>query len=178
MQGTQGLVPMAIQTHFFGCSSAQPIPLLCNDDPERGGGGINRHISPQTVDLKLTSRTDNSETNQKDVNYTLLEVERAHTLASVGVQPEAHSVNTIVCQLLKADFSKAGSVGMGLCGQWLRNQQLVFLIFSRCRKTHQNLACFWKILGMLLSCSEWTFGHHYPFRNQFLQTTEWWYSYV
>lgn len=115
MQGTQGLVPMAMQTHFFALKPNQsPVFVMTT---QKRGGGINRHISPQTVDLKLTSRTDNSETNQKDVNYTLLEVERAHTLASVSVQPEAHSVNTIVCQLLKADFSKAGSVGMGLCGQ-------------------------------------------------------------
>lgn len=91
MQGTHGLVAMATQANSLLWLLFQPNQSPVFVMMTQKGGGINRHISPQTVDLKLTSRTDNSETNQKDVNYTLLDVERAHTLASVGVR-QRHTV--------------------------------------------------------------------------------------
>jgi hypothetical protein len=47
----------------------------------------------------LTSRTVSSGTNQRNVNYRLLDVEKKSSVAHVGVQPETHCVDTTVWQL-------------------------------------------------------------------------------
>lgn len=89
-------------------------------------------------------------------------------LASVGVRPQRHSVNTPVWQLLVCPLSKA----VGVCLDCKGNDSEVSFSHLSVIQEHtlENLAHFWRLLVTTLGGSECTIGRHYPLCHQCLQT--------